>query len=43
MHSYEGPDPGRRTLLPVRKESLRCCHGVGISIHKTAEPLGSDL
>ena len=38
-----GPDPGRRTLLPVRKESLRCRHGAGISFHKTAGPLGSDL
>ncbi|WP_206615142.1 hypothetical protein, partial [Raoultella ornithinolytica] len=24
-----GPDSGRRTLLPVRKESLRCRHGAG--------------
>lgn len=38
-----GPDSGRRTLLPVRKESLRCRHGAGISFHKTAGPLGSDL
>lgn len=38
-----GPDPGRRTLLPVRKENLPCCHGTGISFHKTVEPLGSDL